>query len=171
MPCVFEMALSLLYGLQLLPQKGLPKVLGYTCQLCTGMLATLRHAKWHWISSWTTKPRPRSLLTIMGTWTFSSCVHRGTQLPTFKGLVFKLSSAQGYWCHWRREDVQLDVEMQDIFAKGTACPFLSRTERKALCGSRFQMKKKLKLTENTGDAPLPGCIVRFCYKIFGNRAF
>lgn len=62
--------------------------------------------------------------------------------------------------------------MQDIFAKETACPHLSQTVRKALCGSRSQVKKKLmKLTENTGDAPLPGCIVRFCYKICGNRVF
>lgn len=66
----------------------------------------------------------------------------------------------------------MDVEMQDIFAKGTACPPLSGTVRKALCGSRSPiMKKLMKLTENTGDAPLPGCIVRFCYKICGNRAF
>lgn len=110
------MALSVLCGLQLLSPKCLPKVLGHVCQLRTGILAILRHVKWHWISKWTTKPRPRSLLTIMG---HLARVDRGTQPPTFKGLVFKLSPAQHYWCYWRREDVQLHVEMQDIFAMGT----------------------------------------------------
>jgi len=62
--------------------------------------------------------------------------------------------------------------MQDIFSKWTACLPLSRTVRKALCVSRYQIKKQLmKLTENTGDGPLLGCIVRMCYKICGNRAF
>lgn len=170
MPCVFEMAFSLLYGLQVLPQMDLPKVLGHICQLRTAVLAILSQVALD--TYWTTKPRPRPLLTIMGAWTFSSCVDTGTQLPTFKALVFKLSPAQSYCCHWRGEDVQLGVEMQDIFAEGTACPPFSWTVSKAICGSRSQFKKKLmKLTENTGDAPLPGCIVRFCYKICGNRVF
>lgn len=138
---------------------------GCTCHLCSGMWQRWDTPSVHW----TTKPRPRSLLTTLGTWTFSSCAGRGTQLPTFKGLVCKVSPAQGYWYDQRREDVQLGVEMQDIFAEGTARPPLSQT---VTCGSGSQIKKKLmKLTENTDDSPLPGCTVRFCCKICGNGAF
>lgn len=146
--CVFEVVSGLWCGIQLCPRRvsqrslmHLPSMYRYVTRDMSGV-----HRR--------AKPRARSLLTMLGTWIFSSCAGRGTQLPTFKGLVCKINSAQGYLCHQRREHVQLGVEMQDIFSEGTACPPLRQT---VTCGSGSQIKKKLmKLTENTNDFPLLG---------------
>lgn len=134
------------------------------CHLCTGVWQSWDISGVHWA----TKPRPRSLLPILGTWTFSSCAGRSTQLPSCKGLVCRMHFAQGYLCHQRGEDVQLVWKCRTFLLRGLH----AHLRRSVTCGSGSQSKKKLmKLTENTDDSALPGCTVRFCSKIRGNWAF
>lgn len=77
------MSLSVLFGLQLLPQKSLCKVLDCIYQLCIGSLAILRACQVVPDTSRKATLRLRSLLTITEAWALSLHVDTGTQMPTF----------------------------------------------------------------------------------------